>query len=110
MTHNDKVQIGPGGRALARVRRGSVGGRETLGSVVDSGRRRADERTRNFPPCKALKTHKTAKESRFWASPFRRPSRAIVDLLNRSASLAGIAAGGGPDGKTESPGKGAATT
>src|SRR5277367_4459859 len=27
----------------------------------------------NFPPCKALKTHKTGKESRFCASSFRRP-------------------------------------
>ena len=36
---------------------------------------RRHDRDGNFPPCKALKTHKMRKESRFCASPFHRPAK-----------------------------------
>jgi hypothetical protein len=49
--------------------------RSTVGSVAiaDPRRRRgvAETEGETFPPRKGLKTHKTGKESRFCASPFR---------------------------------------
>ena len=46
-------------------------------SVVVAEPRRRDGGG-NFPPCKALKTHKMGKESRFCASPFRGPAGSVV--------------------------------
>jgi hypothetical protein len=40
-------------------------------SLIPAAARRRRDRGGNFPPRKVLKTHKTGKESRFCASPFR---------------------------------------
>ena len=139
MTHDDSVQIAATSparrRAFARMGRAErASGRDTIGDVASGPGRtpvagrwdRRRDRGGNFPPCKALKTHKMRKESRFCASPFHGPaerpehpggrrdtrlargSRAggdpepIVDLLNRGDSVAGIAAREA-DGKRSRP-------
>ena len=61
-----------------------------------TGNRRGD-RQGNFPPCKALKTHKMRKESRFCASRFRGPAERCA------ASLAGVAAREGLTAKRSRP-------
>ena len=86
MGNDDSVQIAAMSsrrrRAFARMWRGErASGREMVGGIVVAvgaapiarNRNRRGERMGNFPPCKALKTHKMRKESRFCASPFRRP-------------------------------------
>jgi hypothetical protein len=87
MTRDDSVQIAATspvqgrGRAHAATRV-SVGRRSMQVVVVPVDRQApiaqnagsASRPRRNFPACKALKTHKMRKESRFFASRFRMPA------------------------------------
>ena len=82
MTCDDSVQIAATSRArrrafarMGRVERASGG--DTIEDVASGPGRtprgrwdRRRDRGGNIPTCKALKTHKTRKESRFCASPF----------------------------------------
>src|SRR5277367_1390694 len=103
MTHDDSVPIGATSlaprRALAHMRRAERAcGRDAMRDVVASGHGRAPvgrkkgsvARQGNFPPCKALKTHKTGKESRFCASTFHGPAERPAP--RRTAQRAGGAA------------------
>src|SRR5277367_4080631 len=104
MTHDDSVQIAATSparrRAVTRIRRGErASGRDAVVDVVASGPGRTPvarevgsaARSRgNFPPCKALKTHKMRKESRFCASPFYGPAEHLAP--RRKARQAGSGA------------------
>ena len=81
------------GEGAVRDRRRSRSGRSRPDSTVRGGPRSlslprggGETRVGNFPPCKALKTHKTGKESRFRANPA--PTR----HCERSESIRGAVA------------------
>jgi hypothetical protein len=83
MTHDDSFQIAAASsarrRALARMRRRESASRTqrwVTSPIPAMAERRPRDRgdrlcdgTRNFPPCKALKTHKMRKESQCCANP-----------------------------------------
>jgi hypothetical protein len=103
MTHDQSVQIAVTSAALRRGRphaatRVSVGRRSKRDVVVPAespnavaqNAGSASRPRRNFPACKAMKTHKMRKESRFCASPFHGPAERLAP--RRKAQRAGGAA------------------
>ena len=114
---DDSIQIAaasPSQRRAHGTMRASVGD-ETIGDVAfrlgRTPRRPRCDRRGNFPPCKALKSHKMRKESRSGpvpAPPSRRrlpPSRSSISRTEEC----GRRDRGARNGTTESPANGAAT-